>query len=89
MQIMFNICMKIGLYENYKFTNLFGGGGGVKLNLPGHTETKKLRGSIKELGGGGGLASPRQFAPCRPVKVKELIKQFYYRPTLQRKSVMN
>ena len=26
------------------------GGGGVKLNPPRHTETNKLRGSIKELG---------------------------------------
>ena len=52
--------MKIGLYENYKFTNL-SEGGGSNSTPPGHTETNKLRGSIKEL---KGVQPPhlRQFA---------------------------
>ena len=34
------------------------GGGGIQLNPPGHIETNKLRGSIKELGGSTSLTLP-------------------------------
>ena len=47
--------MKIVLFENYKFTNLSGGGGGGQAHPPGYIETNKLRGLIKELGGGGSI----------------------------------
>ena len=42
--------MKIGLYENYKFTNLYGGRSSS--TPPGRTETNKLKGLVKQRTGG-------------------------------------
>ena len=62
--------MKIGLYENYKFTNLsVVGGGSSSTPPPGHTEANKLRKSTKELGGGGGSTSSKL-----PPAIRTLIK---------------
>ena len=54
--------MKIGLYENYKFTNLYGGRSSS--TPPGRTETNKLKGLVKERTGGvqPPQPPPRQFA---------------------------
>ena len=59
--------MKIGLYENYKFTNLsVVGGGSSSTPPPGHTEANKLRKSTKELGGGGVQLPPNSLQPFAP-----------------------